>query len=246
MALLATALLLLLFFFTTGHAWVNPRNPCHEKRYLGEDSNCEAPVLPWKLCTECRLKETDPGGKFKDCKSIFDITAPSCKYQLKKYASLNPCDGLRNRQVADFNNNLEALDFFVYAVCEECCDCVSFGAEVGDYYPLKQADDLFDYETRANCGTHAAVDVCKVFPKIKTAVKKTELIPPPAVLASYPYICPPLQDWRESRTSLPEDQQELVPDFAQSFLQNFSIAARCWKQSLWEDCVRLESDQNRI
>lgn len=243
---LLTVTTLILVLFTLAHSWVNPRNPCHEKRYLGENSNCETPVLPWKLCTECKLKETDPGGKFKDCKSIFDIQAPSCKYQLKKYAAMNPCDQLRGRQVADFDNNIESLDFFIYAICEECCDCVSVGAEVSDYYPLKRANELFDYETRANCATHVAVDVCKVFPKIKTAVKTVNDIPTPQQLANIPYICSPLQDWRNSRSSLPEDQRELVPEFAQGFLKNFSKAARCWKQSLWQDCVRLESDQNRI
>lgn len=242
----STTLISTLLLFSIGNAWVNPRNPCHDKRGLGQDSDCEAPVFPWKLCTECRLKETDPGGKFKDCKSIFDITAPSCKYQIKKYAQLNPCDGLRNRQVADFDNNIESLDFFIYAVCEECCDCIPVGAETDDYYPLKSTDSLLDYKTRANCGTHAAVDVCKIFPNIKTAVKKPEDIPSASQLAELPYICSPLQDWRDSRSSLPEDERELVPNFAHGFLKNFSIAARCWKKPLWESCVELESDQNRI
>lgn len=250
MMTMATKLNVFLLFvvglFSASSGFVNPRNPCHEKRSLGDGSTCEVPIIPPRLCLSCRLKPTDAGGKFKECDNIYNLTAPECKEQFQKYAALNPCDPLRQQQVADYENNIKALDFFVYAVCEECCDCITVGAKVNEYWKRKKSNTLFDVEGRANCGTHAAVDICKVLPNIKTVVNYKSAMPHPNVIAELPKICPPLKDWRNGRSQLPEEEQELVPEFAHEFLRNYTHAARCFKKSLWQSCVRLESDQNRV
>lgn len=236
----------LLFLVSATSAYVNPKNPCHNKRDLGENSNCEAPVIPPRLCKDCRLKETDAAGNFLDCKSIFNITTPECRIQFQKYATRNPCDQLRNQQIAAFDENIESLDFFAYAVCEECCDCVREGSIEDQYAASAAAGTLFDFENRANCGTHAAVDICKVLPNVKVVVNTISQIPTAEELEQIPHICPLLKEWRDNRSSLPADEQNTVPEFAREFLSNYTKVASCGASSVWRSCVRLETAQSRI
>lgn len=237
---------LLLSFVPSATAYVNPKNPCHNKRNLGENSDCLAPVIPPQFCNACRLKPTKPNGDFVDCKSVYEINTTECKAQFKKYAYRNPCDKLRRTQVRNYEQNIESLDYFAYSVCENCCDCVPVGAQSDLYNSYASTGTLFDVVNRANCGTHAAVDLCKVFPKVKVVVNSKFAVPSTEVLNNIPDICPPLKQWRDNRSKLPPAEREIVPEFARQFLTNFTKVARCGMESVWQRCVLQETAQGRI
>lgn len=236
---------------TVASAYVNPRNPCHAKRDLGAGNTCLIYVVPPALCSVCRLKDTNSGGKFADCRGIYDVGSDACRREVRRYAYKNrKCDPLRVAQVADYDNQLEPLDFFLYAVCEECCDCVPTGALQREYDSRKRAKTLFDVAGRANCGTHAAVDVCKVWPKVRGIVNWSGRMPTKTKIDALPDVCPMLQKWRSARagrnSKLSQEEKDTVPLEAQPFLKQFVGVARCGNRRTWQRCVSLERNQSRI
>lgn len=234
--------------------YVNPRNPCHpDKKSYGDDSNCLVYRIPPKLCTKCKLNQDniDNGGKFDKCYSIFNIPDDGCRKQIEKYATLNPCDKERNKAVKNYSQNIIALDYFIYSVCEECCDCVRTKSKVSEYKQRKKANTLFEIDTRANCGTHAAADICMVWPKVRWVINHKEPFPTQQEINKMKDICPPLRKWRNDRKSgsgagLTPKQINTVPGYAQTFLKQFIDVAKCKKRSLWQSCVSLEQSQRRI
>lgn len=236
-----------------GQGYVNPRNPCHPaKRLLGAMNTCRVYRLPPEMCQKCKLRPDgyDKRGKFEQCTNIYDIQNPGCVDQLKLYAKWNRrCDKLRYNQITNsFNTSLVQLDYFVYSVCEECCDCVSTGSRLGQYNARNKTGTLFQYRQRANCGTHAAADICLVWPKVRTVVNWWKQIPPKAVVDKMPDVCTILRNWREERKdpNYPMEQRKNVPMEALPFLRNFSKAARCGSSTVWNECVDLETKQRRI
>lgn len=145
--------------------------PCHSGREQLGAPGCTDITLPYDLCKNCPIKDVAPNGDFKNCRSIYDIDAPKCMGQLIQYVQMNTCDWRRAEQMDQWLNSgdnwvkaqaKEKLDYFVYAVCEECCDCIPISSSYKDYSVAAQnEDDLFTH-TRGNCAAHAYYDVSSI------------------------------------------------------------------------------------
>lgn len=224
------------------------RNPCHNNRKTqGDKVTCEAIVLPPALCKFCKLRPRVASGNFNNCENIYDTSDPKCRTLLRRYANLNKCDFQRNQHVKDFSNkqNIIALDYFIYSVCEECCDCIPRGTKPGEYAKRKKAGTLMKVD-RANCPAHARFDVCKVWPNIRHLRFPWQKVP--AGLNSWPKICPIIEKWKDS-----PDGQDLYnkneinqPASMTRFLTQYVKIAKCRDAVIWNECTALEKSQNRI
>lgn len=222
------------------------RNPCHlNKTQNGLGVTCEKVRLPNKLCTACKLKPPGPGGHFVNCRSIYDLDSKACRYQLNQYAKFNRhCDPVRSRQLKGISNplNKQGLDYFIYSICEECCDCVPIGAHISQFRMRRKTGKLINVN-RGNCPAHAVYDICKVWPKVRFVSRgkmKNEF--------SRPMICEELRKWFNSPASTNWLGRSFVPinDNIKHFLERFSYAARCTNRGTWERCQRLEAAQQRV
>lgn len=225
------------------------KNPCHNnKDAQGSEVTCEKVVVPRWLCSNCPLKPPSSSGDFKNCRSIYDIQAPKCKYYLKLYAKLNKqCDPVRYRQTRDFNNsaNIEGLDYFVYSVCEQCCDCVPRSSKLSEYKNRQMNNNLMDPK-RGNCVAHAYYDICKVLPKIKYVVDPQNKFPFTAPFK--PYVCPLFTKWMarpENKNWVLTDGHYIDPPIAR-FFNNFFKVVNCGARKVWGSCVNLEGKQGRL
>lgn len=225
------------------------RNPCHSnRRTQGDKVTCEAIVLPPALCKVCKLRPRANRGNFQDCQNIYDLSDPKCRSWLRRYANLNKCDFQRNQHVKDFSNkqNVIALDYFIYSVCEECCDCIPRGAKPGEFEKRKKAGTLMKVN-RANCPAHARYDVCKVWPKVRHIRWPWQKVP--ANLANgWPKICPIIVKWKNSPDGqkLYNKDQINQPPSMTKFLTQYVKIAKCSDKAVWNECSVLEKSQNRI
>lgn len=219
--------------------------PCHaNKTALGQDVLCEGVSLPHDLCSSCKLKGFDPNsGAFLDCASIYDLDEPSCQSSLRRYAALNQCDIIRNQQVSNFSNasNKQGLDYFVYSICEECCDCVPRGVTALDYDSRAMQRNLLSAR-RGNCAAHARFDICKVLPRVRFFKLEGS-----GDYDEFPYACPMLEDWFQTNSTdwlnrgwVPMD------DRLERFLKTMYWAAKCGVKETWQRCASLESAQHRL
>lgn len=142
--------------------------PCHRRKVAqGKNVPCEGVELPPNLCQSCALKPVKPNGIFPNCRSIYKTSAPQCKAALRKYVNKNPCDWKRQEQLNRFNNmDREGLDYFLYSLCEECCDCIKKGAKPLMFDSLAKkhtpAKPTLYTPDRGNCPAHAYYDVCSL------------------------------------------------------------------------------------
>lgn len=229
-------------------------NPCHEnKGSLGKGGNGYEPVtcknvkFSPQLCRACLLKPPTSNGNFKTCNAIYDLSRPWCRNQLRQYARMNAdCDPVRTEQVKDFNNakNREGLDYFVYSVCEQCCDCVPRGASVSQY-PWRKANNKLLSVNRGNCPAHAWYDVCTVWPEIET-ITFPNGSPKPNFRRGK--LCPRLTKWM----SRPNNNPWLFKSFLwvdppiKNFFLTFFKVVNCKDRQVWSRCTDLESKQNRL
>lgn len=221
------------------------KNPCHPmKPKNGAGVTCEKIRLPNKLCLSCKLKQPLPDGNFRNCQAIYDIDDPACLTQLRKYAALNKdCDPVRPRQLAKLTKeNKVGLDYFVYSICEQCCDCIPRGADPTQYKGRKAKNKLF-YASRGNCPAHAYYDICQVWPNVRF-VSGTGM----GDQFNRPIICPLLKKWFQSPASANWLQKSFVPMNIniRNFLGRFAKAARCGNRDTWERCANLEFAQRRL
>lgn len=240
---LSMTALLLAVVFTLATA---DQNPCHDNKSAnGAGVTCEKVRLPPKLCGACKLKPSGPGGNFVNCKAIYDLDSAECQKQLKNYARLNShCDPVRAKQVKNFKNvaNKQGLDYFVYSVCEECCDCIPRGSKLAQFAQRKKDNKLFS-SSRGNCPAHAVYDICQIWPKVKfVAGKNTK------DQFWRPEICPLLREWLNSPQSSNWFSASFVPmnPRIKEFLNIFGNVARCRSRDTWERCHGLEDAQKRL
>lgn len=224
-------------------------SPCHPNKYsLGQGVTCQKVVLPGWLCSSCRLKPPAKNGEFQDCRSIYDLTAPRCRAALRTYASKNAkCDPIRRRQVMDFSKleNIQGLDYFVYAVCEQCCDCIPRGSKLWQYQLRKNMGNLLSVN-RGNCPAHAWYDICAVWPKVRYVVRPNGL--PLPYTKTPPLLCPLLTTWirrPENNPWLLKSYAFVDPPIKQFFLSYFKVA-NCALPFVWRSCINLERTQQRL
>lgn len=221
------------------------RNPCHPNRsssVLG--TGCEFIRLPNSLCSNCRLNGYDGRGYFNRCDAIYDINESKCKAGLQDYVKLNPCDTIRKKQVQSFNSRDSqfALDYFVYSICEECCDCIPNGSSSSQYTSRKNNKLLISY-VRGNCPAHAFYDICRVWPDVKDVAK-----PGDSFKKNSPPACPLTRTWFDSPNSKDwyKNNNTKMDSRLRVFLERLVKAAGCEQKAIWQMCVGLESAQGRV
>lgn len=147
---------------------VNGGFPCHANRPSLGAWGCQAVTLPPGLCKACPIKPVKWNGDFKQCNSIFNLDAPNCLPKLKQYVKLNPCDKKRAEQVEQWTTSTkpwikkqakEKLDYMIYALCEQCCDCIPKSSTSIPWWKAKQNEELLYTAKRGNCPAHAHFDV---------------------------------------------------------------------------------------
>ena len=220
-------------------------NPCHRGRSAATvaASSCDSIVIPPRMCRRCKIRAIGPNGQFPNCENIYDLDE-TCLSGIQEYVDLNECDDKRRDQI---NNqtpfNLRMLDFFVYSVCEECCDCIPFGARPEEYLERKaKGGDYLISLTRGNCPVHARFDICAIWPQAKDIV-----LPGIEPKLDRDPICPIIESWFQS----PASQNWLttnvtIPRRIERYLKKFNRIARCRNRQVWEECAALEFAQNRI
>lgn len=223
------------------------KNPCHPNRRVESlGVPCEGIYLPPGMCDNCELSAYDSRGNFNDCQAIYKIGEPACRSQIERYSELNPCDTVRKKQLEDFDDpdNRKALDYFVYSVCEECCDCIPRGARSSQYEERKRARPrTLTSLVRGNCPAHAHYDICRVWPEIRHVTR-----PGGTLRLGRPKACPKIREWFFSPASkgwAGQDNTEISRD-VRNFLGNFNSVARCRRKSTWQRCTDLEVAQRRI
>lgn len=181
-------------------------------------------------------------GDFVDCKESFHIN-PNCMGALKEYLDLNPCDQQRGNAFEAFTRDPSLdwakfkLDFFLYAICENGCDCIpQIGADMH-----KPEIDLH----RGNCPAHANADICKVFPNIKLIhLNGTE-----NDSDTLPNVCPDLAEWKLSPASSGWPSKSYV-EFSEEieyFLERAVEATEVVSDRVvWDYCFDMETKQERI
>eukprot|EP00177_Eucheuma_denticulatum_P000654 GFKZ01001171.1.p1 GENE.GFKZ01001171.1~~GFKZ01001171.1.p1 ORF type:complete len:247 (-),score=0.08 GFKZ01001171.1:384-1124(-) len=222
------------------------RNPCHPNRNVETlgSFGCKNFTLPRGMCNPCEFRGFDSRGNLNDCAAIYNIDAQPCKSRIGEYVRLNPCDTIRARQWRDFDNpaNKMALDYFMYSICEECCDCIPDGSTVAQYDARRLSGNLISL-TRGNCPAHAHFDICRIWPDVETIT--IEGMPPRRGL---PKICPMIRNWIESPAGRDWGGNNNVNINANitRFLRIFNRFARCRNRATWQRCIGLESSQGRI
>lgn len=228
------------------------KNPCHPKKAAnGNGVQCEHVVLPPGLCNNCALKPVSGNGSFKKCNSIYNINTNKCKTELLKYVQWNSCDKKRSQQYKGLfgegsKGNVKfqsmiGLDYFVYSVCEQCCDCIKKGSTLANFGKGPKF-----VANRGNCPSHAYFDVCKVLPHIRGITfpggpKKPQVM-------KMPKVCQLLVKWMQSKDSAQwlSNHNANVPKTVQNFLNLMNKSNKCASESVWKSCVKLEKAQGRI
>lgn len=237
-------LFFILFPFVSGE---RSRNPCHPGRSASRlGAPCEGIYLPTRLCRSCELSGYDSNGFFNDCTAIYKVSEPKCKAQLELYTKLNPCDTVRAAQLGNLGNatNRRDLDYFVYSVCEECCDCIPSGARPWAYNQRRaRGISALTNLARGNCPAHAYYDICLVWPLVRHVSA-----PGNRLRSSFPKICPLLTSWFKSPAANNWNNNNNVTMAApiKNFLLLFNRVARCRARPTWESCTALEKAQRRI
>ncbi|PXF46231.1 Protein qua-1 [Gracilariopsis chorda] len=223
--------------------------PCHStKASVHNDVKCTSVKLPPRLCGLCPLRPTLQDGSFDVCDRIYDTTSPACMSAMRTYVNDNECDARRREALDRLEKNGDEdarseIDYFLYSVCEQCCDCVPMGVKQGDFAQLSKAHSASSptlwSATRGNCPAHARYDVCKVLPSIATFTADKSKTKP---------ICPSLNKW--INTPAAEDWQTnpevtLAADIEQ-FLNGMLVATHCGDAQIWNSCQQMEFKQHHL
>lgn len=229
------------------------RYPCHPvKSATTNRANCTVVRLPSSLCLSCNLRPPAPDGSFLDCNHIFDISSDSCHQALQQYVDDNPCDSLRRdalQSYTDDSNDESArsiLDYFLYSICENCCDCIPMGRTASDYDALASSHTTDNptlwKEDRGNCPAHAVYDVCNVLPDVQSFTNSLASVP------TAPAACPALRSWLSSpaSTSWRSNPETTITDDTRIFLRSLLQASNCENRLVWMRCHDLEDMQGTL
>lgn len=206
-----------------------------------QSDECRTIRMPPSLCRACPMLPFTGGGNFERGQyDMYDLTTPQCKGQINQYLKLNPCD--KDTAKAVQNNHRSDIAYFLYSICEQCCDCIPIGAKKEQYANRKNNNRLLSIR-RGNCAAHFHYDVCRIWSKYEhltwgegKEVRRAE-------------VCPQFRNW-------------IFSDDASNWLQNpkakgltkdmrramWALLARtqCTNKRVWTDCTRLERAQNRV
>lgn len=226
--------------------------PCHPAKSRKQtEVTCSTVRIPPAFCSRCALKPVTSNGQFARCNDIFQLETPSCQLALEEYVDLNRhCDPVREQAVdawkAGDASAATQLDYFMYSVCELCCDCVPMGISAAEYPALKAAhseqNPALWAADRGNCPAHAQYDLCNVLPSVQAFVKPGEpdMAMPPA--------CPTLNTWLNSArsTNWQTNPDASIDDSTRIFLNGALRALECEREDVWRTCFHMEDLQNNI
>lgn len=237
------ALLAAVALACAGAARAQGHIPCHKGKTTLAAPGCKAVTIPAGLCTQCKLRKVnDKNGNFINCKSIYNLDNGQCKAKLQQYVKANACDGKRKQQVAAWNAHSKMqLDYFVYSLCEQCCDCVPNGALPAQYAQRKNKRSLL-HNARGNCPAHAFYDICKIWPNIET------LSPGGGKKGNGVKACAQLSKWFHSPAASNWINNHNTPlsGALRNFLNNVNVANQCGNKQVWQACALMEQKQKRI
>lgn len=226
--------------------------PCHPtKPDVNNEVTCSRVVLPPGLCKRCPLRPTRKDGRFVQCTRIYDTEGDDCHEALQEYVDENgKCDPVRKDALAKMLDGDEdarmVIDYFLYSLCEQCCDCIPMGTEKSDYMKFARGHSTSNptlwKEDRGNCPAHAHFDVCKVVPNVRYFAQPGD----PEKRA--PEACPLLKKWQRSDEFAEwqfNPQTNIVPDL-QEFLSGMLAAIDCHDFDVWGKCYDMENKQNHL
>lgn len=212
-------------------------------------SSCKTARIPPNLCPACKLKPFTGRGANLNFKGvnrydIYDLSTEQCKDELRRYVQFNPCDTVRKKAVEsmdDYSSKL-VLIYFMYSVCETCCDCVPIGATLEQYEERSATNTLINI-ARGNCAAHFIYDTCKVWPKAGqiTGLDGEQL--------DLPQFCSDFRAWIKSPVSdgwISNNNVGGLTSKMRYAMTQLTSAARCGEETLWKNCVRMEAAQRRI
>lgn len=220
--------------------------PCPgPKGRQGTGATCKEVKLPDDLCSSCYLRPPLPNGNFEVCSRIYETENDKCMDSMNKYVEYNGCDGNRKKVMNILNQNpnnhraRQDLDYFIYSVCEQCCDCIPMGvtkAHVG----ATVAD-------RGNCPAHAWYDVCAVLPQVTHFVKIGEETPQ-IFKNNPPSACKELAGWKNSKyfANWQKNPKTKISGSLRAALNSMLHSTSCSSQSVWDKCFNLESVQKNL
>lgn len=191
-------------------------------------------------------------GQFAKCDHIFDTAAASCLAKVGEYVDANPCHTDLAEAYSSYTSSgsesaLEDIDYMLYSLCEQCCDCVPMGVNLDDYDDLAASGNLMDV-TRGNCPAHAVFDICKLHPFVVGFVSGGSGNEASNTSGNKGEICTKLDAWvrsAEGRKWQTNPETRLESSVA-DFLNGLTKAASCTDRSTWETCWDMENAQRHL
>lgn len=213
-----------------------------------EPPACKHVRLPPSLCTDCKLRMHDDMGVFPgdNQRDIYEID-DACRGALDQYANLNTCDvryGTAIRMLDTLASSRRRVAYFLYSVCEACCDCVPFGARADEYDQRAAAGTLLTVR-RGNCPAHFWWDTCRIWPEVRKITGKNGA----AISDDLPNVCEPLKVWLDSADGKGWPKNPKVNGLSKpirSVLSQMMKRGRCSEKQVWQNCANLETAQDRI
>lgn len=222
-------------------------------RQQNSASDCTTLRIPWNLCTACPLKpfSVKKGGVVNfggvNRFDIYDLSSTRCRHMLNRYVEFNPCDDVRKDAVRDMDKKGSAkrsVIYFMYSVCELCCDCVPIGSREEDYEKRKAEGTLINIK-RGNCAAHFFYDTCRVWPK------SSKILGLQGNVSSNEGDgwCDDFRTWQFSPAAKGwlhnNNVGGITGDMAEA-MESLLRVSNCGLKKTWTDCVRMERGQNRV
>lgn len=217
-------------------------------RQVYNEANCTNVKIPPLLCSKCHMRPHDSNGNFnrENKKDIFDFETSACLAQLKFYVKLNPCDTLRAKYLAEYEENKFAYNRiaqFLYTICEQCCDMIPIGSRAWQWTDRKKEGTLFT-KTRGNGVAHFYYDICKLYPDIKRFIG-----PGWKWKENFPKLCPMAISWMGSKYGVGWALNPDAEGIPFPFKKQLGIMANtlgCYDKRAWKDCIAEERSIGRV
>lgn len=218
--------------------------PCHNNKPGEAAPSCTTLVVPQSLCRACPLRPALPDGNYASCTDIYDLTAPACRPAIRAYAAANPCDTRRAFQVDRWSAaDRTSLDYFIYAMCEMCCDAAQFGSRVEQYEERRDSGRLWSAK-RGNAAAHFFYDICTLYPSFQAFdLGEGECVDAPEGRS----VCEDMREWVSGpgKNWFGDNDVQIGPNIVDA-IEDSMIAMSCSDQTIWSNCVTMEQLQNRV
>lgn len=219
-------------------------------------SNCTTPRIPWNLCTACQLKPFNGTGNNVTFSGqinrfdIYNISTPYCKSAMQRYVRENPCDVRRAAALAKMDTSESAykvMAYFLYSVCELCCDCIPIGAREDEYWRRRLTGNLVSI-FRGNCPAHFFYDTCKIWPESRQILNSRDK-PYRYALNEKSEWCGHFKTWQFSNYSknwLRNNNVKGMTWLMRRAMNQMMHRAKCKQRTQWINCLRMEKAQRRV